>query len=99
MNPPQNWMGPTNNHIPPNAQYLNQMNYQAAGTLGISLNIQGLNKIKVSFSKEKCIQSNVFAILLYETWLNNQISDNEVKIPHYNLYRCDCLTIIRGGVA
>ena len=36
-------------------------------------------------------------IVLCETWLNDDITDQEIMIPHYNLSRCDRSTERRGG--
>ena len=57
--------------------------------LGLSLNLQGLNKIKLSYLQEKCLHSNIYAIMLCETWLKDQILDSEVRIPNYIIYQSD----------
>ena len=66
---------------------------------GISLNIQGLTNKKVTYLKDSCTETKVFAICLCETWLNPDIENNEIGIDGYHLYRADRVNRARGGTA
>ena len=69
----------------------------------ILYNINGLyprcNQTKVPFMEELCEEQKPKLVCIIETHLTSEISDTELKIQNYNLFRADRKTRTRGGVA
>ena len=67
----------------------------------ITVNIRGLlikkDKSKMEQLRILSQMYNSIIMIITESWLSNDISDAEVRIPNYNIYRADRSNRIRGG--
>ena len=67
------------------------------------LNVRGLallsNRVKVQTIEDSLLYENSIGIFLCETWLDNTISDAEIQMKDYEIFRADREGRIRGGSA
>ena len=67
------------------------------------LNVRGLalvsNKGKVDTIEDSLEIDNSIGIIISETWLDNSISDAEVQMSNFEIFRSDKIGRQRGGLA
>ena len=67
------------------------------------LNIRGLalisNRVKVSTLEDILEAENSIGICLTETWLDDTVSDGEIQMENFEIFRSDRKVRKRGGVA
>ena len=76
----------------------------------LGLNVQGLNpspRSKSSWKLPKLKEEialfheqgyTVPFLAIAESWLKTEITDTEINIPNYNIFRCDRVKVQHGGV-
>ena len=57
------------------------------------------NRNKVSLLSDKLSLENSIGIALTETWLSEDISDAEIQIENFDIFRADRVNCTRGGAA
>ena len=67
------------------------------------MNIRGLalisSKAKVSILEDTLEKDNSIGIMLTETWLSDEISDAEIQMENFEIFRSDRISRQRGGAA
>ena len=86
--------GMTNNGTEAKRQPQQQQNIQIA-----CLNARSIKNREHHIQiKDLVLKTKYDIFTVSETWLDSTVSDTEVEIPGYNIYRLDHLNKIRGGV-
>ena len=57
------------------------------------------NRNKVSLLSDKLSLNNSIGIALIETWLSEDISDAEIQIENFDIFKTDRVNCARGGAA
>ena len=57
------------------------------------------NKVKVDTIEDSLEIDNSIGIIISETWLDDSISDAEIQMSNFEIFRSDRLGRQRGGVA